>query len=199
MATPSPAAAAVSEPERVDNPPPFLPKLRGRHRAPWHGGGDVHTWEPEFRALAAALDRNRAAGEWGLAFRHLRAAARRNLAFCRAEQYNDFLTVLDELSAGGGGGGSGGGGQDDADDDHMSHEEREMLIDIFREKMATTETDHVARILDVTLRRRPVADKQRHHDPTRRRDDEMMDPPTRAEVLAALRLLRGVWIYAPGS
>jgi hypothetical protein len=63
--------------------------------------------------------------------------------------------------------------------------------------MATTETDHVGRIIDVTLRRRPAADKQRHGDPTRR--DELLDPPTRAEVLAALRLLRGVWIYAPSS
>lgn len=99
MAAPPPPPPP--EHERVDNPPPFRPKLGGRCRAPWHGGGDVHTWEPEFQALAAALDRNRAAGEWGLAFRHLRAAARRNLAFCRAEQYNDFLDVLDDLSKAG--------------------------------------------------------------------------------------------------
>jgi hypothetical protein len=38
-------------------------------------------------------------------------------------------------------------------------------LDVFREKMATTEADHVGQIMDVTLRRRPVADKQRHRDP----------------------------------
>jgi hypothetical protein len=68
MAAPPPPPPPL-EPERVDTPPPFRPKLGGRGRAPWHGGNDVHTWEPEFRALAAALDRNRAAGEWGLALR----------------------------------------------------------------------------------------------------------------------------------
>jgi hypothetical protein len=53
--------------------------------------------------------------------------------------------VLDDLSRG----------------DHTA-ESRDLLLDVFREKMATTEGDHVGRILDVTLRRRPAADKQRH-------------------------------------
>lgn len=173
-----PPRAGTPPAERVDNPLPFRPRF-GR-KAPWHGDGDVHTWEPEFQALVAALDRNQAAGEWGLAFKHLRAAARRNLAFCRAEQYNDFLAVLDELGG-----------------DGLTKQEHDLHVDVFREKLATTDADHVARIMDVTLRRLPIADKQRHADPTRR--DELADPPTRSEVLAALRLMRGVWIYAPKS
>ena len=60
----------------------------------------MHTWEPEFQALVAALDRNRAAGEWGIAFTNLRAAARRDLAMCRAEEYRDFVEVLDDLVEG---------------------------------------------------------------------------------------------------
>ena len=168
-------------PERVDNPPPFKAKLGSYGRAPWHRDDDpVSGWEPEFRALAAALDYNRADGEWGIAFAHLRAGARRNLALCRAEQYRDFLEVLDDIHAG-----------------DFTAEERDVFLSSFRNRMATSETDQVPRIIDVTLRRLPVADKQRHGDPTRRK--ELMDPPTRAETLAALRLLRGVWIHAPAS
>ena len=61
---PGPPLQPEAEPaaERVDNPPPFRPTLGGCTKAPWHQGGDVHTWEPGFQALAAALDRNRAAG-----------------------------------------------------------------------------------------------------------------------------------------
>ena len=168
-------------PERVDNPPPFKAKLGSYGRAPWHRDDDpVSGWEPEFRALAAALDRNRADGEWGIAFAHLRAGARRNLALCRAEQYRDFLEVLDDVHAG-----------------DFTAEERDVFLSSFRNRMATSETDQVPRIIDVTLRRLPVADKQRHEDPTRRK--ELMDPPTRAETLAALRVLRGIWIHAPAS
>ena len=87
--------------EAVDNPPPFTPKLGGWHRAPWHKFGDVSEWPPEFKALSTKLDRRRALGEWSLAFAHLKAGTRRNLALCRAEQYNDFASLLEGLVGGG--------------------------------------------------------------------------------------------------
>jgi hypothetical protein len=86
-------------PSALDNPPPFEPALAGHETAPWHAYGDVAKWEPEFRALASALDRGRALGEWNLAFAHLRAGARRALACCRAEQYAHFAELLEQLAA----------------------------------------------------------------------------------------------------
>ena len=82
----------------ADEPPPFAPPALDTAQAPWHAYGDVAAWEPEFRALASALDRGRALGEWNLAFAHLRAGARRALARCRAEQYARFAALLERLA-----------------------------------------------------------------------------------------------------
>jgi hypothetical protein len=153
-------------PSALDNPPPFEPALAGHETAPWHAYGDVAKWEPEFRALASALDRGRALGEWNLAFAHLRAGARRALACCRAEQYAHFAELLEQLAAdepnpsvtltraephSSDARGVGGVSSDDT---------RALRLSTLREKLATSETDHAARILRVTFGRRAVAEKQ---------------------------------------
>ena len=216
------AARDVSKrPSAADNPPPFKPALAGVSEAPWHAYGDVAAWEPEFRALASALDRGRALGEWNLAFAHLRAGARRALARCRAEQYARFAELLERLAA--------DETRRDETGDETGDETRALRLSTLREKLATTETDHAARILRVTFGRRAVAEKQlrRRRDGTRgeesarrgadaggdafldeNEDDDasllagesdMADPPTRAEMLAATRVLRGCWVHAPAS
>jgi hypothetical protein len=222
-------------PSALDNPPPFEPALAGHETAPWHAYGDVAKWEPEFRALASALDRGRALGEWNLAFAHLRAGARRALACCRAEQYAHFAELLEQLAAdepnpsvtltraephSSDAAGVGGVSSDDT---------RALRLSTLREKLATSETDHAARILRVTFGRRAVAEKQLRSGLRDRRfsleassananDDElnedvfsssltgeihgesdMADPPTLAEMLAATRVLRGIWVHAPAS
>jgi hypothetical protein len=221
-------------PSALDNPPPFEPALAGHKTAPWHAYGDVAKWEPEFRALASALDRGRALGEWNLAFAHLRAGARRALACCRAEQYAHFAELLEQLAAdepnpsvtltraephSSDTPGVGGVSSDDT---------RALRLSTLREKLATSETDHAARILRVTFGRRAVAEKQLRSGLRDRRfsleassananDDElnkddfssslterhgesdMADPPTLAEMLAATRVLRGIWVHAPAS
>ena len=222
-------------PSALDNPPPFEPALAGQKTAPWHAYGDVAKWEPEFRALASALDRGRALGEWNLAFAHLRAGARRALACCRAEQYAHFAELLEQLAAdepnpsvtltraephSSDAPGVGGVSSDDT---------RALRLSTLREKLATSETDHAARILRVTFGRRAVAEKQLRSGLRDRRfsleassananDDElsedvfsssltgeihgesdMADPPTLAEMLAATRVLRGIWVHAPAS
>ena len=222
-------------PSALDNPPPFEPALAGHKTAPWHAYGDVAKWEPEFRALASALDRGRALGEWNLAFAHLRAGARRALACCRAEQYAHFAELLEQLAAdepnpsvtltraephSSDAPGVGGVSSDDT---------RALRLSTLREKLATSETDHAARILRVTFGRRAVAEKQLRSGLRDRRfsleassananDDElnedvfsssltgeihgesdMADPPTLAEMLAATRVLRGIWVHAPAS
>ena len=155
-------------PSAADNPPPFEPALAGHGAAPWHAYGDVAAWEPEFRALASALDRGRALGEWNLAFAHLRAGARRALACCRAEQYAHFAELLEQLAA------------DEPNPSPTltqaepnptpsdapgvggvpSDETRALRLSTLREKLETSETDHAARILRVTFGRRAVAEKQ---------------------------------------
>ena len=220
-------------PSALDNPPPFEPALAGHETAPWHAYGDVAKWEPEFRALASALDRGRALGEWNLAFAHLRAGARRALACCRAEQYAHFAELLEQLAAdepnpsvtltraephSSDAPGVGGVSPDDT---------RALRLSTLREKLATSETDHAARILRVTFGRRAVAEKQLRSGLRDRKrleaddnlnDDElnedvfsssltgeihgesdMADPPTLAEMLAATRVLRGIWVHAPAS
>ena len=220
-------------PSAADNPPPFEPALVGHGAAPWHAYGDVAAWEPEFRALASALDRGRALGEWNLAFAHLRAGARRALACCRAEQYAHFAELLEQLAADepnpsltltraepnptpSDAPGVGGVPTD---------EMRALRLSTLREKLATSETDHAARILRVTFGRRAVAEKQLRsglrdrerleassnaNDDDSNEDDEtslterhgesdMADPPTLAEMLAATRVLRGFWVHAPAS
>ena len=222
-------------PSALDNPPPFDCALAGHKTAPWHAYGDVAKWEPEFRALASALDRGRALGEWNLAFAHLRAGARRALACCRAEQYAHFAELLEQLAAdepnpsvtltraephSSDAPGVGGVSSDDT---------RALRLSTLREKLATSETDHAARILRVTFGRRAVAEKQLRSGLRDRRfsleassananDDElnedvfsssltgeihgesdMADPPTLAEMLAATRVLRGIWVHAPAS
>ena len=193
--------------EAVDNPPPFKPKLGGWQRAPWHLFGDVREWQPEFKALAAALDRGRALGEWNLAFAHLHAGTRRNLACGRAEQYNDFAELLEELGVEefekrdsfkvrGDAGNDGG----------LSETARALCVSTLREKLAGGESEHFAQILQVTFRRKPVAEKQKRRDDGeigvgKRSDgtEELMDPPTPVETLAATKVLRGCWVHAPGS
>ena len=221
-------------PSALDNPPPFELSIAGHKTAPWHAYGDVAKWEPEFRALASALDRGRALGEWNLAFAHLRAGARRALACCRAEQYAHFAELLEQLAAdepnpsvtltraephSSDAPGVGGVSSDDT---------RALRLSTLREKLATSETDHAARILRVTFGRRAVAEKQLRSGLRDRRfsleassananDDElnkddfssslterhgesdMADPPTLAEMLAATRVLRGIWVHAPAS
>ena len=163
--------------EQVDNPPPFKAKLGGYSKPPWHDDSDpVSGWEPEFRALAAALDRGRALGEWGLAFAHLRAGARRTLAFLRAEQYADFAAVLEDLSK-----------------PDWTRDELDLLVSTFRERARTTDSDHAGRILDVTFRSVAAAEKQRHPRWPSDAAHELLDPPTRAETLWAARCLRGMW------
>lgn len=199
-------------PSAADNPPPFKPALAGSAEAPWHAYGDVAAWEPEFRALASALDRGRALGEWNLAFAHLRAGARRALARCRAEQYAHFAELLERLAA-------DETRRDETGDSPASassDETRALRLSTLREKLATTETDHAARILRVTFGRRAVAEKQllrRRDVRSGSADDEndendasllagesdMADPPTPAEMLAATRVLRGCWVHAPAS
>ena len=169
--------------EQVDNPPPFKAKLGGYSKPPWHDDSDpVSGWEPEFRALAAALDRGRALGEWGLAFAHLRAGARRTLAFLRAEQYADFAAVLEDLSK-----------------PNWTRDELDLLVSTFRERARTTDSDHAGRILDVTFRSVAAAEKQRHPRWPSDAAHELLDPPTRAETLWAARCLRGMWVHAPES
>ena len=201
-------------PSAADNPPPFKPALAGSAEAPWHAYGDVAAWEPEFRALASALDRGRALGEWNLAFAHLRAGARRALARCRAEQYAHFAELLERLAA-------DETRRDETGDSPASassDETRALRLSTLREKLATTETDHAARILRVTFGRRAVAEKQllRRSDARSGSDlendendendasllageSDMADPPTLAEMLAATRVLRGCWVHAPAS
>jgi len=192
MAGTTPFPPPTPPPEEVDNPPPYKPKLGGHGVRPWHQTTEeepesVDEWEPGFRALVHALDRTLDAEQWGLAFAQLRAAARRNLSFVRANEYNDFLDVLDDLSSG-----YAAGIRTKAD--------HERLVDIFREMIATTDADHVRNVLDVTFRARAIAEKQKNRqDPVKYANDELADPPTRAETLAALRLLRGIWIWAPRS
>ena len=210
----------------ADEPPPFAPPALDTAQAPWHAYGDVAAWEPEFRALASALDRGRALGEWNLAFAHLRAGARRALARCRAEQYARFAALLERLA-------EPEPSRDDTSRDTSRRDvqisSRALRLSTLREKLATTETDHAARILRVTFGRRAVAEKQlrRRRDGTRgeesarrgadaggdafldeNEDDDasllagesdMADPPTRAEMLAATRVLRGCWVHAPAS
>ena len=219
--------------DALDNPPPFELSLAGHETAPWHAYGDVAKWEPEFRALASALDRGRALGEWNLAFAHLRAGARRALACCRAEQYAHFAELLEQLAAdepnpmvtltraephSSDAPGVGGVSSDDT---------RALRLSTLREKLATSETDHAARILRVTFGRRAVAEKQLRsglrdrkllseassnaNDDELNEDEEaslrgfphgesdMADPPTLAEMLAATRVLRGIWVHAPAS
>ena len=205
------AARDVSKrPSAADNPPPFKPALAGVSEAPWHAYGDVAAWEPEFRALASALDRGRALGEWNLAFAHLRAGARRALARCRAEQYARFAELLEGLAA--------DETRRDETGDETGDETRALRLSTLREKLATTETDHAARILRVTFGRRAVAEKQllRRGDARSGSDlendendendasllageSDMADPPTLAEMLAATRVLRGCWVHAPAS
>lgn len=205
------AARDVSKrPSAADNPPPFKPALAGVSEAPWHAYGDVAAWEPEFRALASALDRGRALGEWNLAFAHLRAGARRALARCRAEQYARFAELLERLAA--------DETRRDETGDETGDETRALRLSTLREKLATTETDHAARILRVTFGRRAVAEKQllRRSDARSGSDlendendendasllageSDMADPPTLAEMLAATRVLRGCWVHAPAS
>jgi hypothetical protein len=194
--------------EAVDNPPPFTPKLGGWHRAPWHKFGDVSEWPPEFKALSTKLDRRRALGEWSLAFAHLKAGTRRNLALCRAEQYNDFASLLEGLV--------GGGDEDSSQgswDEKLTEDTRSLCLSTLREKLASVEAHHVPRILDVTFRRLPVAQKQRRAavsdssglvsfeetDGSKQTQSELMDPPTPAETLAATKVLRGLWVLAPQS
>jgi hypothetical protein len=205
------AAAAMSSlpvAEAVDNPPPFTPKLGGWHRAPWHKFGDVSEWPPEFKALSTKLDRRRALGEWSLAFAHLKAGTRRNLALCRAEQYNDFASLLEGLV---------GGGVEDSSQvsgyEKLTEDTRSLCLSTLREKLASVEAHHVPRILDVTFRRLPVAQKQRRAavsdssglvsfeetDGSKQTQSELMDPPTPAETLAATKVLRGLWVLAPQS
>ena len=75
----------MEDAEEVDNPPPVSISMQGHLSRPWHGDEDpVSGWEPSFQALAAALDRSHGNDQWKLAFAHLRAAPRRNLAFVRA-------------------------------------------------------------------------------------------------------------------
>jgi hypothetical protein len=112
----------------------------------------------------------------------LRAAPRRNLAFVRASDYSRFVEVLDDLT----------------DVELFEQEERDLLVDVFRQRMAAHETDHVPMILDVTFRSKPVADKQRNKEDAGK-ESELMDPPTRAETFQALRLLRGLWLHSPRS
>ena len=210
----------------ADEPPPFAPPALDTAQAPWHAYGDVAAWEPEFRALASALDRGRALGEWNLAFAHLRAGARRALARCRAEQYARFAALLERLA-------EPEPSRDDTSRDTSRRDvqisSRALRLSTLREKLETTETDHAARILRVTFGRRAVAEKQlrRRRDGTRgeesarrgadaggdafldeNEDDDasllagesdMADPPTRAEMLAATRVLRGCWVHAPAS
>jgi len=194
--------------EAVDNPPPFTPKLGGWHRAPWHKFGDVSEWPPEFKALSTKLDRRRALGEWSLAFAHLKAGTRRNLALCRAEQYNDFASLLEGLV---------GGGVEDSSQvsgyEKLTEDTRSLCLSTLREKLASVEAHHVPRILDVTFRQLPVAQKQRRAavsdssglvsfeetDGSKQTQSELMDPPTPAETLAATKVLRGLWVLAPQS
>jgi hypothetical protein len=172
-------------------------------------------------------------GEWNLAFAHLRAGARRALACCRAEQYAHFAELLEQLAAdepnpsvtltraephSSDAAGVGGVSSDDT---------RALRLSTLREKLATSETDHAARILRVTFGRRAVAEKQLRSGLRDRKrleaddnlnDDElnedvfsssltgeihgesdMADPPTLAEMLAATRVLRGIWVHAPAS
>lgn len=173
----------VGDVEEIDNPPPVSIRPRGHLSAPWHGGDDdpVSGWEPSLQALAAALDRTHCNEQWKLAFAHLRAAPRRNLAFVRASCYSKFVEVLDDLT----------------DVELFEQEERDLLVDVFRQRMAAHETDHVPMILDVTFRSKPVADKQRNREAGK--ESELMDPPTRAEMFQALRLLRGLWLHSPRS
>ena len=231
--SPSVANFPLYGPSTLDNPPPFELSIAGHGAAPWHAYGDVAKWEPEFRALASALDRGRALGEWNLAFAHLRAGARRALACCRAEQYAHFAELLEQLAAdepnpsvsltraephSSDAAGVGGVSSDDT---------RALRLSTLREKLATSETDHAARILRVTFGRRAVAEKQLRSGLRDRKrleaddnlnDDElnedvfassltgeihgesdMADPPTLAEMLAATRVLRGIWVHAPAS
>lgn len=173
----------MEDAEEVDNPPPVSISMQGHLSRPWHGDEDpVSGWEPSFQALAAALDRSHGNDQWKLAFAHLRAAPRRNLAFVRASDYSRFVEVLDDLT----------------DVELFEQEERDLLVDVFRQRMAAHETDHVPMILDVTFRSKPVADKQRNKEDAGK-ESELMDPPTRAETFQALRLLRGLWLHSPRS
>ena len=204
------STSRVADSSAADDPPPFVPPaLAGRVEAPWHAYGDVAAWEPEFRALASALDRGRALGEWNLAFAHLRAGVRRALASCRATQYARFAELLERLA-------ENETRREETSDEQRagvvsSHETRALRLSTLREKLETTETDHAARILRVTFGRRAAAEKQlcrrRDGDSSDENDDgsplagesDMADPPTLAEMLAATRVLRGCWVHAPAS
>ena len=136
--------------------------------------------------------------------------ARRALARCRAEQYARFAELLERLAA--------DETRRDETGDETGDETRALRLSTLREKLATTETDHAARILRVTFGRRAVAEKQllRRSDARSGSDlendendendasllageSDMADPPTLAEMLAATRVLRGCWVHAPAS
>ena len=153
--------------------------------------------------------RSTAGASWAgnLAFAHLRAGARRALARCRAEQYARFAELLEGLAA--------DETRRDETGDETGDETRALRLSTLREKLATTETDHAARILRVTFGRRAVAEKQllRRSDARSGSDLEndenaenaasqlagetaTADPPTWAEMLAPTRVLRGCWVHA---